>query len=242
MKLFKKNILKIFGKYSSKNFATKKQVEHILGIRLSNPSLYKRALSHSSANENPIDNNERLEYLGDAVLGSIIADYLFKRYPYKKEGFLTEMRSKMVNRQKLNDIAIKMGLNNITQFNKNDSIPKHTQIFGNTLEAIIGAIYLDKGYERTKKWVIKQLVAPYLFVEELESIDINVKNKLIGWANRNSHSISFETIAEKYDRGRRIFTVAVILNNKQITQAIGFTKKDASQQAAQTALDVLGIS
>ncbi len=225
-----------------KKTSVRKQVEYILGLKLKNALLFKRALSHSSANNDPIDNNERLEYLGDAILGAIVADYLFKLYPYKSEGFLTEMRSKMVNRQKLNDIAIKMGLNNLVIFNQHDkSIKNSQQIFGNTLEAIIGAIYLDNGYDKTKKWVLKQVVIPYLGVDALENVEINLKNKIIGWANKNNHELSFETIEEKYDRGRRVFVVAIMLNGEQVASGTGFSKKEASQIAAGIANDVLDI-
>lgn len=226
-----------------KSSAKKKQLEFVLDLKLNNPLLFKRALNHSSAQNNLTDNNERLEYLGDAVLGTIIADYLFRRYPYKSEGFLTEMRSKMVNRQKLNDIAIAMGLNNLVVFNTNDKTIKNSQqIFGNTLEAIIGAVYLDKGYEKTKRWIIKQIIVPYLTVEELEMVEINLKNKLIGWANKNNHQLSFETIEEKFDRGRRLFVVAIILDGKEIASGSGFSKKEASKEAAKNGIQILGIN
>ena len=119
-----------------------------MGYTPSNIFLYKTALTHRSVKETSDENNERLEYLGDAVLSAIVADYLFRRYPYKEEGFLTEMRSKMVNRQQLNEIAVKMGLKKITVYNKSDASLKVSQIFGNTLEALVGAIYLDKGYKK----------------------------------------------------------------------------------------------
>jgi len=127
-------------------------------------------MSHRSIKERTTDNNERLEYLGDAILGGIIADYLYMKYPYKGEGFLTEMRSKMVNRQMLNDIAIRMGLKKITSYNKQDGSLKSSQIFGNALEALVGAIYIDKGYKATKRWVFKKIIIPHLFAEDLEQI------------------------------------------------------------------------
>ena len=120
------------------------QVCNLIGFNPGRISLYTAALSHRSVREKTTDNNERLEYLGDAILGSIIADYLFMKYPYKGEGFLTEMRSKMVNRQVLNDIAVKMGLKKITAYNRHDNSLKSSQIFGNALEALVGAIYIDK--------------------------------------------------------------------------------------------------
>ena len=131
----------------------KKQLKNVLGYSPGNPSLYRAALTHRSIRENADENNERLEYLGDAVLSAMVADYLFKRYPYREEGFLTEMRSKMVNRQQLNEIALRMGLKKITLYNKSDGALKASQIFGNTLEALVGAIFLDRGYKKTAKWV-----------------------------------------------------------------------------------------
>jgi ribonuclease-3 len=218
-----------------------KQLQNVLGIKPGNYSLYYTALSHRSIKEGADENNERLEYLGDAVLSTIIADYLFKRYPYKGEGFLTEMRSKMVNRQKLNDIALKMGLKKLTLYNKFDNFLKGSQIFGNTLEAIVGAVYLDKGYKKTQRWVVGQIIVPYLFVDDLEQIDINLKNRLIGWASKNGKSLEFETLNEKMEGNRRIFTIAVVLDGQVLSQGKGFNKKDASQVAAQLAVEKLGL-
>jgi ribonuclease-3 len=179
--------------------------------------------------------------LGDAILSAIVADYLFKRYPYKGEGFLTEMRSKMVNRQQLNDIAIKMGLKKITYFNKFDNSLKSSQIFGNTLEAIVGAVYLDKGYRKTQQWVLKQIVIPHMFVDDLELIDINLKNRLIGWASKNGKPLSFDLAGEKIESGRRVFTINAVLDGKILSQGQAFNKKDASQIAAQKAIEKLGL-
>lgn len=217
------------------------QLTNVLGVKPGNVDLYRTALSHRSVKEGPEENNERLEYLGDAVLSTIIADYLFKRYPYRGEGFLTEMRSKMVNRQQLNDIALKMGLKKLTIYNKFDGSLKSSQIFGNTLEAVVGAVYLDKGYKRTHKWVLQHIVLPHLFVDDLEQIDINLKNKLIGWASKNGKILEFDTTDEKMENGRRVFTIAAVLDGEVLSQGKGFNKKDASQIAAQLAIEKLGL-
>jgi ribonuclease-3 len=217
------------------------QLRNLLGINPGKTSLYQTALSHRSVKEGTDENNERLEYLGDAVLSTIVADYLFKRYPYKGEGFLTEMRSKMVNRQKMNDVALKMGLKKITIYNKFDNALKGSQIFGNTLEALVGAIYLDKGYKKTYHWVLHRMVIPHLYVDDLEQIDINLKNKLIGWATKNGKALEFETVEEKLENGRRIFTIAAVLDGESLAQGRGFNKKDASQIAAQLAIEKLKL-
>jgi ribonuclease-3 len=219
----------------------KKQLSNVLGFTPGDLKLYRTALSHRSVREGADENNERLEFLGDAVLSSIVAHYLFMKYPYKGEGFLTEMRSKMVNRQQLNDIGVKMGLKKITIYNKHDNSLKISQIFGNTLEALIGAIYLDKKYNKTQKWVEQSIIMPYLFIDDLEGIEINIKNKLYGWANKNGKVLEFDTLDEKIINGRRLFTMGAMVDKELIAQGKGYNKKDASQKAAQLAVDKLGL-
>ncbi len=230
----------IFTRHAGSSF--KKELKNILGFKPGNISLYKTALTHRSVREGADENNERLEFLGDAVLSSLIADYLFKRYPYKEEGFLTEMRSKMVNRQQLNEIAVRMGLKKITLYNKLDGSLKVSQIFGNTLEALVGAIYLDHGYKRASKWVLESIIQPHMFMDDLEMLEINHKNKLYGWANKNGKVLEFETMNEKLENGRRLFTVAAVVDGKNIAEGKAFNKKDASQIAAQIAVEKLGIA
>jgi ribonuclease-3 len=224
-----------------KKKAFKKQLSNVLGFTPGNIHLYTTALSHRSVREGADENNERLEFLGDAVLSSIVAHYLFMKYPYKGEGFLTEMRSKMVNRQQLNDIGIKMGLKKITIYNKHDNSLKISQIFGNTLEALIGAVYLDRGYARTRVWVEKYIISTHMFMDDLESIDINIKNKLYGWANKNGKQLEFETLGEKFENGRRLFTIGATVDGELISEGKGYNKKDASQIAAQIAVEKLGL-
>ena len=219
----------------------KKQLKNVLGFSPDNISLYRTALTHRSVRENADENNERLEYLGDAVLSALVADYLFMRYPYKEEGFLTEMRSKMVNRQQLNEIALRMGLKKITLYNKSDGSLKISQIFGNTLEALVGAIYLDRGYKKTAKWVTDRIILPHMFIDDLELLEINHKNKLYGWANKNGKVLEFETVEERVENGRRLFTIAAVVDGKNIAEGKAFNKKDASQIAAQMAVVMLGI-
>jgi len=235
-------ILDRFLKSDSSVVSFRKQLRNVLGFVPGKAVLYKTALTHRSVKEGSDQNNERLEYLGDAVLSAIIADFLFKKYPYKEEGFLTEMRSKMVNRNQLNEIAIKMGLKKISYFNKFDGSLKMSQIFGNTLEAVVGAIYLDKGYDKTRQWVIERIIQPYLFMDDLENLEINHKNKLYGWANKNGKNLEFETLDERIEGGRRLFTVGAVIDGELISQGRAYNKKDASQIAAQMAMDKLGLS
>ena len=219
-----------------------KSVDMLIGYRSNKMVLFHTAFNHRSLKENPSENNERMEFLGDAIISSVVAEYLFKKYPYKGEGFLTEMRSKMVNRQQLNHIAIQMGLKKMTRFNKLDGGLKSSQIFGNTLEALVGAIYLDKQYEFTKKWIIEKMIQPYLFMDELEQIDINIKNKIIGWALKQGKQIDFVLADEQLEGRRRLFTINIVIDGEVITSQKGFTKKDASQIAAQKAIEILQIT
>ena len=235
------NIVNKIFKSSSLKSKFQQELTNVLGFKPRRTVLYHTALSHRSIKEAPDENNERLEYLGDAVLSAIVADYLFKRYPYKGEGFLTEMRSKMVNRQQLNDIAVKMGIKKITFYNKFDNALKSSHIFGNALESLVGAVYLDKGYLKTKQWVLKQIVIPHMFVDSLEQVDINLKNKLIGWANKHNKILLFDFVEEKKENGRKIFTINTVLDGEILSQGKGYNKKDASQVAAQLAIEKLGL-
>ena len=233
-------ILDLFAGGES-NASFKKNLKNVLGFRPGNVPLSNAALPHRSVRETADENNERLEYLGDAILSGIVADFLFKKYPYREEGFLTEMRSKMVNRNKLNEISLKMGIKKITYYNKFDNSLKVSQIFGNTLEAVVGAIYLDKGFDKTRKWVLKAIILPHLFMEDLENLEINHKNKLYGWANKNGKNLEFETIDERMEGGRRLFTIGAVVDGALIAEGKAYNKKDASQIAAAIAIDKLGL-
>jgi len=228
--------------FSFRKSEFEKSVYMLIGYRTTKMVLFHTAFNHRSLKENPSENNERMEFLGDAIISSVVAEYLFKKYPYKGEGFLTEMRSKMVNRQQLNHIAIQMGLKKMTRFNKLDGGLKSSQIFGNTLEALVGAIYLDKQYDFTKKWIIEKMIQPYLFMDELEQIDINIKNKIIGWALKQGKQIDFVLADEQLEGRRRLFTINIVIEGEVITSQKGFTKKDASQIAAQKAIEILQIT
>lgn len=219
-------------------------IQNIAGITPSNLSLYKLATAHSSIAKDGgngfKESNERLEYLGDAILGAAVADYLFKRFPYKNEGFLTEMRSRLVNRESLNLLARKIGIGNIVQYDKKNS---HLQqvILGNTLEAIVGAIYLDKGYLRCKKFVVDKLINPYYDLEALISSNSNFKSKIIEWSQREGKEIRFEIIAIKKGKNHKEFTAQVSVDSKPMGTGFGNSKKKAEQDAAFKTCEMLSI-
>lgn len=213
------------------------QLEHLLGFTPKHISYYQLALMHRSQPEEATDSNERLEFLGDAILGAIIAEYLFKKYPYQSEGYLTELRSKIVRRETMNNVALRMGLNKLVQYNKNDRGLSRSHIFGNALEALIGAVYLDQGFIKTRKFILNQLVRAYIDLDTMESTDTNYKNQLLSWAQRNNHVLSFDTLDEKMDATRKLFTVGIMINGDLFASGTGFNKKEAGQVAAQKALE-----
>jgi ribonuclease-3 len=219
-------------------------IQNIAGFTPSNLELYRLATMHSSiAKENGrgyTESNERLEYLGDAILGAAVADFLFKKFPFKPEGFLTEIRSRIVNREALNMLARKIGVANIVQFDQKNA---HLQqvILGNTLEAIVGAIYLDKGYIRTRKFVIDKLINPNYDVDDLVNSDNNFKSKIIEWAQREGKDVKFEILNVKKARNHKEFTAQVLVDNEAKGTGYGNSKKKAEQDAAFKTCEMLNL-
>lgn len=237
-------LLKISGKKSPTDKKLINAIQTITGFSPVNLELYRLATRHSSvAKENGQgfkENNERLEYLGDAILGAAVADYLFKKFPFRSEGFLTEMRSRIVNRESLNLLARKIGIGIIVQFDlKNTQLQQ--VILGNTLEAIIGAIYLDKGYLRTKKFVFTKLIAPNFDLEELANTQTNFKSKLIEWSQREGKEARFEITSIQKGRVHKEFTAQVIIDEEVAGTGYGSNKKKAEQDAAFKACENLKI-
>ncbi|MBL7870495.1 MAG: ribonuclease III [Cyclobacteriaceae bacterium] len=218
-------------------------IKTIAGFTPSNLALYKLATLHSSRAKEKNgfrESNERLEYLGDAILGAAVADYLFKKYPFKDEGFLTEIRSRIVNRESLNNLARKIGVSAIVQFdNKNTQLKQ--VILGNALEALVGAIYLDKGYLRTKKFVIDKLIGPYFDLEVVVNSNTNHKSKIIEWAQRNGSEIRFEVTDIKKGKNNKEFSALVVIGEQPYGLGFGYTKKKAEQDASEKTCVMLNI-
>lgn len=234
-------INRIFNKSSSQQQLIL-QLEHLLGFTPKHIAYYNLAFMHRSKPDDATDSNERLEFLGDAILGAIVAEYLFKKYPYQPEGYLTELRSKIVRRETMNNVALRMGLNKLVQYNQNDRGLSRSHIFGNALEALIGAVYLDQGFIKTRKFILNQLIRPYIDLDMMESTDTNYKNQLLSWAQRNNHDLTFETVEEKTEGTRRLFTIGIMLNGELVAQGSGYNKKEAGQVAAQKGLEVLKVN
>lgn len=239
------NLLKFPG-LSSKKEERKliTAIQTITGFSPSNLSLYKLAILHTSRAKESNgyrESNERLEYLGDAILGAAVADYLFKKYPFKDEGFLTEIRSRIVNRDSLNLLARKMGVNHIVLFDQKNAQLQRV-VLGNTLEAIVGAVYLDKGYLRCKKFVIEKLVQPHFNLELVVSTNLNYKSKLIEWTQRHGKSVRFDLIDIKKERNQKEFAIQVFIGDEPMGMGYGFTKKRAEQDAAQKTCQQLNLA
>ena len=219
-----------------------RRLRQLIGFTPANLSIFKLAFSHkSTASEKAyaIQNNERLEYLGDAVLGTIVAEYLFKKYPNSNEGFLTKMRSKIVKRKSLNLIGDKMGLDVL--LNEYNQTRISRSMLGNAVEALVGAVYLEKGYDVTSRFVVNKILRNYVNIHELERFDDNYKSQLLEWCQKNGQSVSYKLLARyKYEKRDR-FKVAVMINGKRLATADDFNKKSAEQTASEKAMIEIGI-
>lgn len=217
----------------------------IIGSTPDNLRLYRLALTHTSfARQNAAgkhETNERLEFLGDAVLGAVVAEHLFKKYPYEDEGFLTEIRSRIVNRESLNQMAVKIGLNLLVKVDTSNHGMRHKSVNGNALEALVGAIYLDKGYNTTRMFILSKLVKPHVDLHNLVNTTANFKSKLIEWAQSQNLEIRFEIIKRKQQGNTTEFTSEVYIDDKPIAIGVGLSKKKADQAAAEKSIDFLKI-
>lgn len=217
-----------------------KFLRNILGCKPKNISLYRLSLVHRSRSH--IDtkgnkvNNERLEYLGDTVLSTIVGEFLFKKYPHKGEGFLTEMRSKMVSRSALNRLSSKIGLSDLIKYSRgNVGDGQFLSLDGNAFEALVGALYLDKGYHFTYKVLTRKLFSTYMDVDELENTTWNYKGKLIAWGQKNKCSVAFETISIEEIKHRKQYTVQVNIGGIPFETAVNYSIKSAEQLVAEKA-------
>lgn len=184
-------------------------------------------------------NNERLEYLGDAILGAVIADYLYNRFPHKDEGFLTQLRARIVNRSYLTQLTLRTGLYRFMESNTNFS-NETSHVYGDVFEALIGAIYLDKGYEETRTFILKKIVAEYVDIEELEIQDTNFKSRLIEWGQKNKTKIDFTTKENTSTKNNNLpFESEVLIDDVIMGKGRGSSKKEAQQKASEEALKKL---
>ena len=235
MSLLRKVYNSIFS--SDKELIT--YVRSISGVTPSKIKLYQQVFNHRSLYGDAKDNNERLELLGDSVLDMLVAEFLYKKYPYKEEGFMTELRAKIVNRKSLNEIAQKLGLLDKIQVNKKVMTGLPKDVGGNTFEALIGALYLDAGFEPTKKFVFKRVLQDLVDVDNLEMTDVDFKSKMYHYIQREGKTIEFKAIEEQSHNRRSYFIVMLEIDGKPIAKGEGYSKKVAEQNAAMNALKEL---
>lgn len=246
MRLIINRLKSVFISYSKEDKALIASIKMITGSKPFNLKPYKIATQHTSVAKSLRtgfkESNERLEYLGDAVLSVVVAEYLFKRFPFKDEGFLTELRSRIVSRDSLNHVARTIGVPQIVQFDRKRKTPNsHKSLYGNTLEALIGAIYLDKGFKYSSHFILKKLLKPHFDLEEIINTTKNYKSKLIEWTQKNAKTPAFEHL-ETIDKGHyKEFIMEVRIDNEPIAKGHGLSKKKAEQDAAREACLILEL-
>ncbi len=239
-------ISRFYKLYISPNRKYVKVLKNLLGFVPGNLSLYRMAFRHKSVATNVKkgvkNSNERLEFLGDAVLGSVVAEVLFKLYPYEDEGFLTELRSKIVSRNNLNALARKLGFDKLIEYDSrmlNSS--RQGSLLGDAFEALIGAVYLDKGYEFTKNFLVNYIIKSHIDIHTLEQTETNFKSKLIEWCQRHSKDISFDMIANDEGESVKLFTIQALIDGEVFGLGKEFSKKNAEKLAAEKACETLGL-
>lgn len=239
--------LGIYNLYSSKkDKRLANSVKIMTGSKPFNLSLYKLALTPSGLGKETSEgfriSNERLEYLGDAILGAVIAEYLFNKYPFREEGFLTETRSKLVNRESLNDTGVKIGLRTALEQELGEKhFTGNKSLYGDMVEAFIGAIYLDKGYKFTKKFILQRILL-HFDLDGMISTTTNYKSKIIEWSQKENKQVEYVVLQVNGNQRFKEFIVALRVDDDEVAQGKGSTKKKAEQEASKNACEILNIT
>lgn len=212
----------------------------ILGFFPRNIKVYQQALLHKSTSlrsekGRPI-NNERLEFLGDAILDAIVGDIVYKHFEGRREGFLTNTRSKIVQRETLNKLAVEIGLDKLVKYSTRSS-SHNSYMYGNAFEAFIGAIYLDQGYDRCRQFMEKKIFKNHIDLDKMSRKEVNFKSRLIEWSQKNKMEVSFELIEQLLDKDYNpMFHTEVRIEGLSAGTGTGYSKKESQQNAAQMAL------
>jgi ribonuclease-3 len=197
---------------------------------------YQQVFKHKSKHREARLNNERLELLGDAILSAIVTDYLYREYPEKDEGFLTNLKSKIVSRKMLNEIGRKLDLLDKLSYHEGSVQQDPTVLYGNTFEALLGAIYLDLGFDAAYEFVEGKVFGELIDLKVVEQQDFDFKSKLFIYAQRKGMSLDFVTVEEETRNSRKFFTIAVVLDGEEVARGSGYNKKGAEQRGSEKAL------
>lgn len=216
---------------------------NIVGFYPDRIDLYKEAMTHRSSSirsrKGRWVNNERLEFLGDAILDAIVADILYKKFEHKKEGFLTSTRSRIVQRETLNKLAMELGIDTLI-VSSTRNLAHNTNIYGDALEALIGAIYLDQGYRVAKKFVYETMIKQHLSIEKVLKSEVDFKSRLIEWGQKNKVEVRFEVTDSSYDaHNNPVFVSCVKVADVEVGSGKGYSKKESHQMAAKVAIKKL---
>lgn len=211
------------------------------GYKPKNLPFFLQAVTHKSSLSNPNseDSNERLEFLGDAILDAVIAEYLFSKFPNEDEGYLTKIKSKIVNRKNLSDIGSVMKIREVLIYNESRAI-NLSSLEGNAFEAIIGAIYLDGGFDKAKTSINNYVIRKHINLTKILEEEIDFKSKLFIWCQKRKLSIEFVVISETHENGLWSFRVIAIINNTEYGIGSGQSKKEAEQEAARETFQLMG--
>jgi ribonuclease-3 len=213
---------------------------NILGFVPRSIELYQQALLHKSTSlrseQGRLINNERLEFLGDAVLDAIVGDIVYRHFSNMREGFLTNTRSKIVQRETLNKLAVEIGIDKLIKCSARSS-SHNSYMYGNAFEAFIGAIYLDQGYDRCMKFLEERVIRPYIDLDGVSRKEVNFKSRLIEWSQKNKTELSFELIEQSCDKYYNpVFQTEVDIEGVPAGIGTGYSKKESQQNAAEIAL------
>lgn len=221
-------------------------IHNIFGFYPRNIELYKLAFTHKSLSTKTTSgytiSNERMEYLGDAILSSVVAEFLFKKFPTKQEGFLTEMRSKIVSRSSLNKLSMKFGFDDLIHYAKTNEHCKYRSIGGNAFEAFTGALFLDFGYKFAYRIIVNRVIKLHIDLEELEKFDKNFKSKLLEWAQKEKRQVIFKQIASKGNGYDKLYVIQVAIDGKDYAKASDYSIKGAEQLAAEKTWQMMSTS
>ncbi len=225
----------------NKKSGFREQIKNLTGIRPKHLSIYKTAFTHRNyGKKHQVKNNETLEFVGDSVLSTVISEILYHKYPNEQEGMLTEMRSKIVNRKSLNKVGSKMGLSEMIRVPKGQSIRDNSHIIGNVLEALIGAIFIDRGYNNAQKFIKNIIVENHINIDELVNKVYSHKNLILNWAAQNGKKLTFKDKVIDHPGQKRHYEVSILdEQNELLGKAKAHSKKEASQLAAKAGIELL---